>query len=305
MTARTIAAGTAGMSPHKALDRIVDAFGGHRSGNQWMVRCPAHDDRNPSLSVCIEDGRLLVHCFAGCAQDNVIAALHSHGLWPSRGGDLPPEPYSLASLDVAFQRAANNASSPNPVATKPDPEPTCVYVYTDEQGKYLYEIRRFEPGLDRPGQKKSFKQGYSKSGIVGSADDWNDPRRYTKRKHPRQVLYRLHKVIKAEIVFLVEGERDVETLEDYGFIATTNAGGAKAEWLPCYTEALRGREVILIPDSDAAGKNRARTVAEALLGRCKLRWFPLPADIKDITEWFESGRSEVELIHLLEEAEAQ
>ena len=51
-----------------------------------MACCPAHDDRNPSLSVRrAPDGRVLVHCFAGCTLDAVLAAL---GL---RLRDLRPE----------------------------------------------------------------------------------------------------------------------------------------------------------------------------------------------------------------------
>jgi hypothetical protein len=40
----------------------------------WMARCPAHDDRNPSLSVSEgEGGRVLFNCFAGCAAESVAA----------------------------------------------------------------------------------------------------------------------------------------------------------------------------------------------------------------------------------------
>ncbi len=55
---------------------------------RWLARCPAHDDRRPSLSVAeLEDGRVLVHCFAGCAIEEVLDAL---GL---TFGDLfPPRP---------------------------------------------------------------------------------------------------------------------------------------------------------------------------------------------------------------------
>jgi len=50
-------------------------------GSNGMARCPAHDDHNPSLSITEKDGRVLVKCFAGCAQDAVITALKSRGLW--------------------------------------------------------------------------------------------------------------------------------------------------------------------------------------------------------------------------------
>jgi len=44
--------------------------------NRWMARCPAHEDRDPSLSIReLPDGRTLVHCFAGCSPDDVLAAV--------------------------------------------------------------------------------------------------------------------------------------------------------------------------------------------------------------------------------------
>ncbi len=47
-----------------------------------MARCPAHDDSTPSLSIReARDGKLLVHCHAGCEQTAVIAALQERGLW--------------------------------------------------------------------------------------------------------------------------------------------------------------------------------------------------------------------------------
>jgi len=47
------------------------------SGNgKWLARCPAHADKSPSLSIKeTSDGRVLVHCFAGCGALDVISAL--------------------------------------------------------------------------------------------------------------------------------------------------------------------------------------------------------------------------------------
>ena len=55
---------------------------------RWLAKCPVHDDRRPSLAVAeLEDGRVLLHCFAGCATQEVLRAL---GL---TFGDLfPPRP---------------------------------------------------------------------------------------------------------------------------------------------------------------------------------------------------------------------
>ena len=51
-----------------------------RKGARANVHCPAHDDATPSLSVSENDGRTLFHCYAGCSQDAVIAALQDKGL---------------------------------------------------------------------------------------------------------------------------------------------------------------------------------------------------------------------------------
>lgn len=44
--------------------------------SQWIARCPAHEDRSPSLSVReLEDSRILVHCFAGCDVESILDAV--------------------------------------------------------------------------------------------------------------------------------------------------------------------------------------------------------------------------------------
>ncbi len=44
--------------------------------NRWTARCPAHEDRSPSLSVTVtDDGKTLIHCHAGCDTDDVLAAI--------------------------------------------------------------------------------------------------------------------------------------------------------------------------------------------------------------------------------------
>ena len=65
--------------------------GARRTGvDRWIARCPAHDDGRPSLGVReLDDGRVLVHCWAGCAVADVLAAtgLQFADLFPERGMD--------------------------------------------------------------------------------------------------------------------------------------------------------------------------------------------------------------------------
>jgi hypothetical protein len=152
----------------------------------------------------------------------------------------------------------------------------------DENGELLYQVVRTNP--------KGFFQRRP-DGFGG----------WINKKHKRQVLYHPREVNEAPIVFVVEGEKDAETLREQGFVATTNAGGANAPWLPDYTNALNGREVIIVPDNDESGWRPARTIARALLGTAaRIRVLDLPDSTKDITDWFAAGHSECELIAMWE-----
>jgi len=63
-------------------ETIAKALGGRKAGSGWTARCPAHDDRNPSLSISTgKDGKVLLRCHAGCDQAQVIVALRARGLW--------------------------------------------------------------------------------------------------------------------------------------------------------------------------------------------------------------------------------
>jgi putative DNA primase/helicase len=63
-------------------ESIAKALGGRKTGAAWIARCPVHDDRAPSLAIAeTRDGKVLVHCHAGCCQQDVIAALRARGAW--------------------------------------------------------------------------------------------------------------------------------------------------------------------------------------------------------------------------------
>lgn len=66
--------------------QIIRGLSGRWAGGYGTARCPAHDDRSPSLSVRDgDDGRVLVHCHAGCDGRDVIDALRRIGLWSDSG----------------------------------------------------------------------------------------------------------------------------------------------------------------------------------------------------------------------------
>ncbi|MDR1855221.1 MAG: hypothetical protein LBR05_10015 [Azoarcus sp.] len=59
------------------IDHIVSRLERvRRTGpDSWVACCPAHEDRHPSLSVCVRDDRILIHCFAGCDTADILHAL--------------------------------------------------------------------------------------------------------------------------------------------------------------------------------------------------------------------------------------
>jgi hypothetical protein len=95
------------------VSELANALGGKPSGNGWLARCPAHDDKEPSLSLSDSEGRILLHCHAGCPQEAVIGVLRERGLW--NGG---------------------NGSGNRECAR---------YDYRDSEGAIRYQVVRFEP----------------------------------------------------------------------------------------------------------------------------------------------------------------
>lgn len=111
------------MNPRDLAIRLSDGGLVKRAGDGWMVRCPAHDDNNPSLSIGPGTTQAVVlNCHAGCSSEDVLAAAH----------------LTWADLDEA------------PVSDLTTTEVT--YDYTDQQGRLLYQTVR------KPGKKFMYRQ---------------------------------------------------------------------------------------------------------------------------------------------------
>ncbi len=82
-------------------ERITRALGGRWAGRKGICRCPAHDDRSPSLSVAEgRDGRLLLRCFTGCSFKDVVAALRGRGILDGIGRNYRPDPAEVARREA-------------------------------------------------------------------------------------------------------------------------------------------------------------------------------------------------------------
>ena len=174
-----------------------------------------------------------------------------------------------------------------------------AYDYTDETGALLFQVCRLDP--------KDFRQR-RKPRPDDPPDDvkngwvWNV-------KGVRQVPYRLPELLEAialdHRVFIVEGEKDVDTLAGYGITATTNAMGA-GKWKEPLPSISPAPTSIVIPDNDDAGRNHANDVARSLAGKAaRVRLLDLPGlpDKGDVSDWFGAGGT-VEAFNDLVEAAA-
>jgi len=110
------------------------------------------------------------------------------------------------------------------------------------------------------------------------------------------LLYRLPELSQAlpgTEVFLVEGEKDVETLRALGLRPATTSGGSQS-WRQEFAQHFMNLDVVLIPDNDAAGNNYVRDVHKSLADLPNsIRVLRLPGlqPGGDVSDWFASGRT--------------
>ena len=161
--------------------------------------------------------------------------------------------------------------------------------YTDEGGKLLFQVLRFEP----VGQLKQFRQRTGPD-----QEKWSI-------KGVRIVPFRLPELIEdvaaEHVVFIVEGEKDVNTLRARNIPATCNPMGA-GKWRDDFGPIFDGADVVICGDNDQPGRDHVLKVARALRGHAahirvldlKSIW-PEIEESDDITDWFAAGHSAEEL----------
>lgn len=291
----------------------IDDFLGKLEGvsasgsDSWTARCPAHGDSTPSLSVAVKDGRILVHCHAGCTASDIVSAmgLKMSNLFLDEKAPKEKKPRKERSDGGKAERAALGKKQRKP----DDRKWVCDYVYTDEKGTVLYKASRYVHADGRkdfvmmrpdPGNKFGWSFGLKAGGV------------------PR-VPYRLPNIVKAAAahrqVIVVEGEKDVHSVEKaLGMAATCNVGGALkwgVEWPADWGKWFDGVSgVLIIADNDPKtktdekgkehshwrGQKHAWDVQRQLreagyAGAIKLMVMPQvdgAKHVKDFTDWVEA-----------------
>lgn len=127
-------------------EELTRALGGRWYGDHGRARCPAHDDRNPSLSISIgKDVPIVLHCHGGCSNSDVIDALVERNLWT-------PKPNGNSGVHRSI---------------------VAEYDYVDELGVVLFQVVRMEP--------KAFRQ---RRPLPGGGWEWRGPKRFVPYRLP-------------------------------------------------------------------------------------------------------------------------
>ncbi len=177
------------------------------------------------------------------------------------------------------------------MAPKPDeqfhglPRIVATYDYRDLQGVLKYQTVRFQP--------KDFRQRQpSPSG------GWS-----WKLTGAQRLPYRLNELIDQPSIYIVEGEKDCDTLWSRGLPATTNTGGA-GKWRDLETQAIKNagvKRVIVLPDNDGPGRKHADDIAAQMKQNgiaCTIVALPGLSAHGDVSDWFAQGHQTAELEEL-------
>lgn len=162
------------------------------------------------------------------------------------------------------------------------PEYEAVYDYYTKENVLLYQVVR------KPGKK-----------FLVRRPDPEDPTKWEwNLKGIQPIPYNLRECLAApldQLIYVVEGEKDVETLRKHGLVATCNHGGA-GKWYNHHSKWFKNRKMVVLCDGDEPGLKHQRIVADSLVPIvCFVLRVPPFKGVKDVSDWFKLGHKPEEL----------
>jgi putative DNA primase/helicase len=220
---------------------------------KWQAKCPAHQDRNPSLSIREgRDGYVLLKCHAGCDLKDILEKLRLTVADISGGADHAPR-HGKSTMQIDK-----------------------TYPYTDAAGKLLYEVVRLLP--------KGFRQRRPDG-------TWNLNGVERVLFHLPEVLAADVVLIaegEKDVLNLEEAVKYFAAQDGRRYAATTNPGGA-GKWLHKYSQSLQGKSAAYVfEDNDDPGRKHAENICASIRTRVReVRLVDLPdlPDKGDVSDW--------------------
>lgn len=262
---------------------------------QGHIHCPVHDpgrkDKTPSMSISSgTDGKVLLKCFNGCGQEQLIATLKGKDLWPPGNGN------ALNKRGNRPDGKRRNSATP-PGLTLEDlakakgfqiDGPTGLKAWGVAQAKQRGATVIRIPYMNEGGEGAAVRFRHTLSGA----------QRFTWRKGDKVLLYglwRLRQIREAGWVLLVEGETDCWTCWLHGIPALGLPG--KSTWRPPWAEIFKGLTVYLWQEPDAP-----ELPDKILKDIPALKVVPAPPDFKDLNEAHLKGEDVPVLLERLKAA---
>lgn len=143
------------------------------------------------------------------------------------------------------------------------------YLYKDENSNIINKVIRYKN-----------PKGFCQAQYINGEWKYNI-------QNVRRVPYNLPNIIKSEIIYWVEGEKDADNLNKLGLVATTTAGGAQGfnKYKEQYKKYFKDKIIYIIPDNDKAGMKYAEDVFKALCLETKeIKILNLTDEIVDLKE---------------------
>jgi hypothetical protein len=258
-----------------SAETIAKALGGRKTGNGWIAQCPLHDDQTPSLSISAgRDGKVLVHCHAGCNQRDVfIAVLRNRGLCGKhkRKDPVADEEDVDARKRGAFALAIWRACGPA--------EATLVQTYLAARGidLPLPNALRFHAGLKHPsGDIWPAMVALVTNGV--DATPLAIHRTFLARDGSSKAR------VDPQKMMLGPCRGGVVRLRDFGGAGAADAAGADPSGRPLATRSIIGGVLMVGEGIETclAAMQATGHPAWAALSTAGLRALDLPEDVRDV-----------------------
>lgn len=244
-----------------------------RYSNKAQCICPAHEDKQASLTVAQGDKCTILHCHAGCKVDDILQAV------------------GLNIKDTFYDVEPRSPNWKKYIESREKRKIEAVYHYVSCNGRYAFtkirleekrllygilENERFRYGLPRNTPRKSLKAIYGSVQAINKA------------------------ITEGKPIFIPEGEKDVDTLTKRGYVAFTY--GSSSDWQSEFAELVKDADVVILADNDKPGIAVANTILKDIktIAKSVKIIVPMPDIPKaDITDYFEAGHSKEEFEQMI------
>lgn len=244
-----------------------------RYGNKVQCFCPAHRDKQASLTVTKGKKCTLFHCHAGCTLEDILSAA------------------GLEKKDTFYDTEPQRSNWRAYVESREKRRIEAVYNYVSYNGQYAFTKIRLEG--------KKLLYGILKNERFSYGLPRNTPRKSLKAIYGS--VQALNKAIsESKPIFIVEGEKDVDTLMKQRYIAFTYGG--VNDWQADFAELVEGADVVILADNDEPGKAVANTILRDIQSVVKSAKIIIPMpDIPkaDISDYFQAGRTKQEFEQMI------